>query len=347
MGDAVVVNELVKRYLPGAPAAVDGLGFSVRQGEVFGLLGPNGAGKTTTIGVLTTRILPTSGYATVAGMDVTARPKSARRALAVVPQHNNLDRSLNVRQNLLYHAAYHGVARSVRRARAAEIISRIGLDDHADAKVDRLSGGLAQRVMIARALMHRPEVLFLDEPSSGLDPQSRLFVHDEIRALREDGVTVVVTTHDMEEAAKLCDRVGIIDHGKMLKLDSPATMTNALPGSSALTVTVDADDAKSDSVVQILSEMDNVERVEKIGAGAPAPPPGMPGMPMPPWMAPPPQQPVSDGVRFRLYTSVEPAAVLPIMLKVLGGIGCDITDLSVSKPSLEDVFLHLTGRNLR
>ncbi len=345
MSDAVVVSELVKRYVPSMPAAVDGLSFSVRRGEVFGLLGPNGAGKTTTIGVLTTRVVATSGQAIVAGRDVTTDARKARRALAVVPQHNNLDRSLDVRQNLLYHAAYHGVSRAVRKQRAEEILERVGLRDRATAKAEELSGGQAQRVMIARALMHEPEVLFLDEPTSGLDPQARVFVHDEIVRFREEGVTVVITTHDMEEATKLCDRVGIVDHGKMLKIDPPAAMTSALPGSATLTVTINADESQADAVVTALSELDNVERVEKISAGMPAPPPGIP---LPPWLpVPAPTAGGANGTQFRLYTSVDSSVVVPIMLKVLAGIGCDITDLSVSKPSLEDVFLHLTGRELR
>ncbi|AUS81212.1 bacteriocin ABC transporter ATP-binding protein [Actinoalloteichus sp. AHMU CJ021] len=338
MSDAVVVSDLVKRYLPELPPAVDGLSFSVRQGEVFGLLGPNGAGKTTTIGVLTTRVVATSGRAVVAGTDVTTDARKARGLLGVVPQHHNLDRSLDVRRNLLYHAAYHGVGRAIRRQRAEDLLTRMGLGDRAEANVDELSGGQAQRVMIARALMHQPEVLFLDEPTSSLDPQARVFVHDEIGALRKEGVTVVVTTHDMEEAAKLCDRVGIVDHGAMLRLDTPAAMTDSLPGRTTLTVTITMADVETDVVARALSDLDGVERVERIGVGTAASPPGAP-TPVP--------APAGGGEQFRLYLSADSSVVVPIMLKVLTGLGCDITDLSVSKPSLEDVFLHLTGRELR
>src|SRR5439155_8433196 len=198
-----------------------GLSFSVKPGEIFGLLGPNGAGKTTTIGVLTTRVLPTAGRAAVEGVDVVGDPSRARQLLAVVPQRNNLDRSLNIRQNLMFHAAYHGVGRAERAKRADEILERMGLADRANDKIDFVSGGQAQRVMIARALMHNRKVMFLDEPTTGLDPQARLFVHDRVAGLKREGVTVVLTTHDMDEAAKLCDRSGIIDHGKLLAVDTP------------------------------------------------------------------------------------------------------------------------------
>jgi ABC-2 type transport system ATP-binding protein len=187
---AVEVTDLVKRYPKRPVNAVDGLSFEVHRGEVFGLLGPNGAGKTTTVGVLTTRVLATSGRARVAGVDVVTDPAAARARLAVVPQRPNLDRSLSAVQNLTFHAAYHGVPRSVRNARAADLLEQFGLGDRAKDKVDRYSGGQAQRLMIARSLMHAPEVLFLDEPSTGLDPQARLFVWDRIRDLQARGVTV-------------------------------------------------------------------------------------------------------------------------------------------------------------
>lgn len=231
---AVEVKELVKRY-PKSPAnAVDGLSFAVRPGEVFGLLGPNGAGKSTTVGVLTTRVLPTGGTAKVAGLDVVRDAVAVRGRLGVVPQRVNLDRSLTARNNLVFHARYHGSSRAEAEARADEMLDRMGLADKGKVSVDNLSGGQSQRLMIARALMHRPTVLFLDEPSTGLDPQARLFVHDRIRALRADGVTVVLTTHDMDEAAKLSDRVGVVDHGRMLALDTPSTLVEALPPDAAV-----------------------------------------------------------------------------------------------------------------
>ncbi|HEV8372123.1 MAG TPA: ABC transporter ATP-binding protein, partial [Actinomycetota bacterium] len=192
---AVEVRDLVKRYPKGKVNAVDGVSFSVTPGEVFGLLGPNGAGKTTTVGVMTTRVRPTGGVALVGGVDVSADPVRARRLVAVVPQRNNLDRSLSIRQNLLFHAAYHGVPAAERARRADQLLEEFGLAGRADEKPDMFSGGQAQRMMVARALRHAPQVLFMDEPTTGLDPAARLFVWDRVRDLQDRGVTIVLTTH--------------------------------------------------------------------------------------------------------------------------------------------------------
>jgi ABC-2 type transport system ATP-binding protein len=314
--EAVVVDDLVKVYKAGAKPAVDGLSFTVPPGEVFGLLGPNGAGKTTTVGVLTTRVRPTSGRALVHGVDVVKDSQRARQLLAVVPQRNNLDRTLNARQNLLFHAAYHGIGRAERIRLADEILEKMGLQDHAKALVDTLSGGQAQRLMIARALMHRPKVLFLDEPSTGLDPQARLFVHDRVAMLQSEGVTIVLTTHDMDEAAKLCDRVGIVDPGKLLALDSPAELTKSLPGSTTISVTV-ALNGNAKPINAKLRELEGVQRVEEFG-----------GM-------------------FRVYADSPAAVVMPGVLKALDGLDVPVSDLAIGKPSLEDVFIQMTGRELR
>ncbi|GLY52572.1 ABC transporter ATP-binding protein [Lentzea sp. NBRC 102530] len=317
MDEAVSVRDLRKVYKTGQKPAVDGLSFDVHRGEVFGLLGPNGAGKTTTVGVLTTRVRPTSGQALVEGVDVVADSKRARQLLAVVPQRNNLDRSLNARQNLLFHAAYHGIGPKERQQLADDIIERMGLKDHQNALVDTLSGGQAQRLMIARALMHRPKVLFLDEPSTGLDPQARLFVHERVAALHADGVTVVLTTHDMDEATKLCDRVGIVDHGKLLTLDAPDALTKSLPGSNTVSVTVSPNGHDTAGTTQALSGVDGVQRVEEIGNV------------------------------FRVYTDADTAITLPAVLNVLRDLDVTVSDVAIGKPSLEDVFIHLTGRELR
>ncbi|WP_280872200.1 ABC transporter ATP-binding protein/permease [Streptomyces sp. MJP52] len=274
----VVVRDLVKRYHPAMPPAVDGLSFTVTRGEVFGLLGPNGAGKTTTIRMLTTMAGATSGQAFLDGIDVLAQPDRARAVLAVVPQHNNLDRSLTVRQNLLFHAAYHGIARAERRRRADELLERVQLADRADSLVDEMSGGQAQRVMIARALMHDPSVMFLDEPATGLDPQARLFVHDLVMELGRQGVTVVITTHDMEEAAKLCDRIGIVDHGKLLTLGTPEELVHGLPGGTTLTLKLNLlDDSDSPrDVAEALTGVPWVAAAEYV-PGTPAAAPPFPG----------------------------------------------------------------------
>ncbi|SFT32950.1 ABC-2 type transport system ATP-binding protein [Geodermatophilus amargosae] len=316
------VTDLVKRY-PGRPVdAVAGVSFTVERGEVFGLLGPNGAGKTTTIGVLTTRVLPTGGTARVAGVDVAADPVTARSRLSVVPQRSNLDRSLTARQNLVFHAAYHGMGRAERNRRADELLDRLGLGDRGGDKVDDYSGGMAQRLLIARALMHAPQVVFLDEPSTGLDPQARLFVWERVRELRDSGVTVVITTHDMDEAAALADRVGIMDHGRLLALDTPAALTRSLPGSATLDVDVERAPGDSDeAVLAALAALPQAERVEPVADAA--------------------------GLRARLYLSTDAAGTVGPVSEVLTARGARLTGVRIGEPSLEDVFLSLTGRELR
>jgi ABC-2 type transport system ATP-binding protein len=223
------------------------------------------------------------------------------------------------------------VSRSQRKAAAAQLLDQFGLADRADDKVDWYSGGMAQRLMIARALMHEPKVLFLDEPTTGLDPQARLFVWDRVRELRQRGVTIVLTTHDMDEAAELSDRVGIIDHGKLLALDTPAALTRGLTGEAVLDLTVvpaSGDDA--DSLIDTLSTVDGVERVERVAAGGDG------------------HRPTADSdVRLRLYLTSDPAATLAPVVAALAGRGGTLSDVHIGEPSLEDVFIHLTGRGLR
>ena len=321
---AVEVVDLVKRYPKAKSNAVDGVSFEVETGEVFGLLGPNGAGKTTTVGVLTTRVVPTSGVARVAGLDVRADAVAVCARLAVVPQRQNLDRSLGVRDNLVFHAAYHGVGRAERNHRADALLERMGLSDKAKAIADDLSGGQAQRVMIARALMHRPEVLFLDEPSTGLDPQARLFVHDQIRSLRDEGITVVLTTHDMDEAHKLSDRIGIVDHGTLLALDTPDKLVRALPGSATVEVVAEPGPGGVEPLRVALAGLDGVARVET--------PPGR-------------AQPGTEA--FRLSVTCEPSTLLAPVVDLVGRHGAGVRDVSLGESTLEDVFIDLTGRDLR
>ncbi|MGI8531514.1 MAG: ABC transporter ATP-binding protein [Geodermatophilaceae bacterium] len=348
---AVEVTDLVKRYPKRPDNAVDGITFTVARGEIFGLLGPNGAGKSTTIGVLTTRVRPTSGTARVVGIDVAADPVAARARLAVVPQRTNLDRALTARQNLIFHAAYHGVPVAERGRRADTVLDQFGLGDRAKDKVDFYSGGMGQRLLIARAMMHAPEVLFLDEPSTGLDPQARLFVWDRVRELREQGVTIVLTTHDMDEAAALADRVGIIDHGTLLALDTPDALTHSLPGSATLDLTVEyADPDSPEDLIAALGAVDGVEQVERVGSepagGAGA---GF-GRARGPGGSPP--QTASDGsmgseLRVRLYLTGEAASLIAPVTALLAGRGARLTALGLGEPSLEDVFISLTGRDLR
>jgi ABC-2 type transport system ATP-binding protein len=330
----VEVSDLVKRYPRSPVNAVDGVSFSVQQGETFGLLGPNGAGKTTTIGVLTTRVRPTAGSARIGGVDVVRDPVEARRQLAVVPQRNNLDRSLSVRDNLIFHAAYHGVPPRKRQARADELLEQFGLLDRARAKPDFFSGGQTQRMMIARALMHSPRVLFLDEPTTGLDPAARLFVWDRLRELSEQGVTLLLTTHDMDEAAELADRVGIMDHGRLLALDTPEELMRSLAEETTLELTTDG--AADGDVLGALATLAGVERVERLQAGADGSGPQ--------GYAPPADEP---GFRVRLYLASEGAQLVAPAASLLAEHGLALSAVKLGSPTLEDVFIHLTGRTLR
>ena len=320
--DAVVeVRDLVKRYPRSPVNAIDGVSFAVRPGEVFGLLGPNGAGKTTTIGVLTTRVRPTGGSAWVGGVDVTAEPVLARSRLAVVPQRSNLDRSLSIRDNLVFHAAYHGVPAGERGPRADRLLDQFGLGDRATSKPDFFSGGQSQRVMIARAMMHTPQVLFLDEPSTGLDPAARLFVWDRLRELQASGVTMLLTTHDMDEAASLSDRVGIMDHGRLLALDTPEQLVRSLPGSTTLDLV-----AHGSGGAEVGAELGRLAQVERVEAAA--------------------EQ--ADGeLRLRLYVVGDAPAVVAPAAAVIAERGLRLVDVRLGTATLEDVFIHLTGRALR
>jgi ABC-2 type transport system ATP-binding protein len=325
---AVEVAELVKRYPKSPVNAVDGISFAVTGGEVFGLLGPNGAGKTTTIGMLTTRVRPTGGRAMIGSVDVAVDPVRARSLLAVVPQRSNLDRSISIRRNLTFHAAYHGVPAAQASRRADELLEQFGLRERGDVKPDLFSGGQAQRMMIARALMHEPLVLFLDEPTTGLDPAARLFVWDRLRELRARGVTLILTTHDMHEAATLADRVGVMDHGKVLALDTPEALMRGLPGSSTLDLNVQAHDGDVPApLVHALEQLAGVERVEAIHDDNP------------------------DGDagerRVRLYVSGEASQLIAPTATLLADRGVALKGVDLGAPTLEDVFIHLTGRTLR
>ena len=300
---AVTVSELVKQYPKSGVNAVDGISFAVAPGEVFGLLGPNGAGKTTTVGMLTTRVRPTSGAATVGGVDVAADPVQARARLAVVPQRSNLDRSISIRRNLTFHAAYHGVPASEADARADRLLEQFGLRERGGVKPDLFSGGQAQRVMIARALMHEPQVLFLDEPTTGLDPAARLFVWDRLRELRDHGVTLILTTHDMVEAATLADRVGIMDHGKLLALDTPDELIRSLPGSSTLELITQAQDGSAgEQLLGELGDLPDVERVESVHEQT--------------------QDGQTPALRLRLYVSGEAPGLVAPAASLLAERGC-------------------------
>ncbi|HEX3539144.1 MAG TPA: ATP-binding cassette domain-containing protein [Acidimicrobiales bacterium] len=231
--DVIATEGLTKRYRTGSGrqeaviTAVDGLDLKVHRGEIFGLLGPNGAGKTTTVGMLTTRVIPTSGRAMVAGVDVVAQPARAKQFIGVVHQVNTLDRSLTVWENLYFHGRYYGMTAKAARLRTDELLERFRLSHRYTSQVRTLSGGMARRLMVARAVLHRPAVLFLDEPTASLDPQSRIALWEIVGELHAEGQTILLTTHYMEEADEFCDRVAIIDHGRILALDSPAALKHA------------------------------------------------------------------------------------------------------------------------
>ena len=335
---SIEVQNLVKRYPKASFNAVDDISFSVRRGEAFGLLGPNGAGKTTTIGVLTTGIIPTSGSARIMGIDVVGDPMSVKQRISVVPQQSNLDRSLRAREILTFHASYHGVPRAEGQARADALLKELGLGDRGKDKVMRYSGGMAQRLMLARALMHSPDVLFLDEPTNSLDPQSRLFLWDRIRSLNAQGITVLLTTHDMEEADQLCERIAIMDHGKILVLDTPAELKNLIPGGTSLELRVRIPELVSvggahqdgHSKTQLLDALRTFPGVIKVDEVA--------------------ESDEEDGKRgttlFRLYS--EDAGALAVQAtQAVAQVNAELRDLHLARPSLEDVFIYLTGRNLR
>jgi ABC-2 type transport system ATP-binding protein len=216
----------------GPTVALDALDLEVRAGEFFCLIGPNGAGKTTTIGILTTRVRPTSGTACVAGADVVRDGVTVRQRIGVVPQRPNPDRSLDAWENLVYHAGYFGIPRRQAERRAAELLERLEIADRARLKVDQLSGGQQQRLMIARALIHDPAVLFLDEPTVGLDPQARNALWAILRELHAGGRTIVMTTHYMAEAEELSERIAMIDHGRLIALGTPAELLAQTPDNS-------------------------------------------------------------------------------------------------------------------
>lgn len=282
--------------------------------------------------MLTTRVRPTAGVARLGGVDVVRDPVRARAQLAVVPQRSNLDRSISIRDNLIFHAAYHSVPAGERERRADEVLDQFGLLDRAGDKPDFFSGGQSQRVMIARALMHAPRVLFLDEPTTGLDPAARLFVWDRLRELRDSHVTLILTTHDMDEAALLADKVGIMDHGHLLALDTPEALMRSLEGEGTLELAADA--PADGTVVEALAALSGVDRVEQIQA---VPENGVPD-------SPPPQ---SQPLRVRLYLTGEAALLVAPAAGVLAEHGLALQDVKLGAVTLEDVFIHLTGRTLR
>ncbi|GAC1517210.1 MAG: ABC transporter ATP-binding protein [Gemmatimonadaceae bacterium] len=292
--------------------ALDALDMEIAEGEFFGLLGPNGAGKTTTIGILTTRVRATSGTALVAGVDVTAHPANVRRRIGVVPQRPNPDRSLDVLENLVFHAAYFGIGKGPATAKARALLERLDMGDKALRKVDELSGGQQQRLMIARALIHEPAVIFLDEPTVGLDPQARRALWEVLRHLHAQGRTIVMTTHYMEEADQLCDRLAIVDQGRLLALDTPAALKDQAPGGTVIELELDGDAGPASTVARAV---DGILRVE-----------------------------ARNGT-LRAYSD-RGGELIPALLHAAENSGRTVRDIRLHPPSLETLFISLTGRKL-
>jgi ABC-2 type transport system ATP-binding protein len=312
--EVIRTSGLRKVYAGTDFAAVDELDLSVFGGEIFGLLGPNGAGKTTTAGMLTTRVIPTSGSAYVGAIDVVAQPALAKQLIGIVSQQNTLDRQLTVWENLYFHGRLFGISASQSRRTADELLEKLHLSKWAKASVYALSGGMAQRLMMARAIFHRPAVLFLDEPTAGLDPQSRLALWEILGELNREGQTILLTTHYMEEADELCDRVAIMDHGRILALDSPDALKRAVGADTIVTVRAAGD---MPALAERLSaEIAEVTRTRVIDGG------------------------VELHVR-------EAKRLVPRVVNAAESAGFDLADLSVAEPSLETVFISLTGKELR
>jgi ABC-2 type transport system ATP-binding protein len=293
--------------------ALDGVSLEIPGGVIFGLLGPNGAGKSTTIGIVTTRTRPTSGRAFVGDLDVWQQSAAAKRLIGVVPQRPNLDFMLTAREILTFHGAYYGQGVKERTRRADELLDIFKLNERANDMVRGFSGGMMQRLSIARAMMHDPEVLFLDEPSAGLDPQTRLLLWETIRDYHKRGKTIVLTTHYMDEADALCDQIAIIDHGKLIARGTSGELKASIPGGYLLRLRFDR---ATPELIAALKELPGVTEVRGSEQGAD----------------------VYANAGGKLIGAIAAATTQ---------LGSELHDVHISEPSLETLFLHHTGRSLR
>jgi ABC-2 type transport system ATP-binding protein len=294
--------------------AIDGISLEMRAGEVFGLLGPNGAGKSTTIGVLTTRTRPTSGRAFIGEYDVWQEQVKAKRLIGVVPQRPNLDFALTAREVLLFHGAYFGQSAREREKRSGELLEQFQLTDRADHMVRTFSGGMMQRISIARAMMHDPEVLFLDEPSAGLDPQTRLMLWEIVRNYNKLGKTIVLTTHYMDEADALCDRLAIIDHGSIISQGTPRELKASIPGGYILRLRFNH---VPDALAAEFQKLPGVSEVRAI-----------------------------DKTNVDVYAD-RGGPLMAGIVNAAQALDAELHDVHIAEPSLETLFLHHTGRSLR
>jgi len=308
----IEVRDITKKF--GEFTAVGGISFSVEHGEIFAMLGPNGAGKSTLIRMLTTLIPPTSGTATINGHDVLKEPDAVRRVIGVIPQAMTSDLELSVEENLMIYAKLYGVSRERRRRLMGELLEAVELTKWADKPVKNLSGGMRRRVEIARGLIHEPRVFFLDEPTTGLDPVSRVAVWEMLRRLKETrDLTVFLTTHYMDEADKLCDRIAIVDHGKLVALDSPMKLKASISGTNILEVSFPSTPAGWEERLKQLPDVESVSSHDNV---------------------------------FRIATRNGPATTMSL-LDAAAQIRLPVNSLAVQSTTLDDVFVYYTGRQLR
>jgi ABC-2 type transport system ATP-binding protein len=307
------VKNLVKKY--GDFTAVKGISFEIQEGEIFSLLGPNGAGKTTTISMLSTLYIPTSGEATVQGHSVTREPMAVRNLIGVVPQELALYDDLTARENLNFWGQMYGLTRRSLRTRVDEVLEQIGLTDKARERVKTYSGGMKRRVNIGVGLLHKPRLLFMDEPTVGIDPQSRRAILDSVKALNQQGMTVLYTTHYMEEAEELSNRVGIIDHGELIALGTQAELRHQV--------------GENDTLILHIDESQNGEALAAAARQV--------------------QSVLKADVTNHAVAVIAPEAediMAPVITKA-NELGIKVRSVDIKEPDLEAVFLHLTGRALR
>src|SRR5437773_638942 len=298
--------------------ALDGISLDILPGEIFCLLGPNGAGKSTTVGVLTTRVRPTSGQAFIGEHDVWQQQVAVKRLIGVVAQRPNLDFSLTAREILTFHGAYFGLSSQERAKSAEALLERFKLTDRADQMVRGFSGGMMQRLSIARAMMHDPQVLFLDEPSAGLDPQTRLLLWEIIREYNQSGKTILLTTHNMEEADALCHRLAIIDHGRNIALGTPSELKSSVPGGFLLQLRFDR------HAPELLQNLQTLAGVREVRTNNEA----------------------NSDNGADVYADRGGSLVSEIA-NLASSASVELCDVHISEPSLENLFLHHTGRSLR
>ena len=310
---AIKVEKIVKRY--GDFEAVKGIDFEVADGEIFGLLGPNGAGKSTLIRMMTTLIPITSGSAAIAGHDVSREPNAVRNVIGVIPQALTSDLDLTVEENLSIYAKLYSVPKAIREKNIAEVLEAVDLTKWRQAQTKTLSGGMRRRLEIARGLVHNPHIFFLDEPTTGLDPVSRIAVWEMLNNLKKTrNLTMLLTTHYMEEADRLCDRIAIVDHGKLVALGTPVELKQSVPGSDVVEVQFNRED---DQWVERLRALAGVTDVQSQSGGV-----------------------------YRVLTG-NGSRTTTQLVEMASGLGEQLTSLSVQNTSLDDVFVHYTGRQLR